>query len=141
MIVHKNKKRSYLVTFDMDTNAMSELFGETKYRRAYKIIENYFKEYDFFHDQHSVYITSKPIIKSKLNSIVENFCHEYPYIGICIEKISYSLAPKQHDITMFAHEGSSKMITQINETYSKEITTKDMFTPISQWEKDPTDNL
>ena len=44
MIVHKrNRKRNYLVTFDMDTNKMSELFGETKYRKAYQIIEKYFK--------------------------------------------------------------------------------------------------
>lgn len=87
MIVHKrNRKRNYLVTFDMDTNKMSELFGETKYRKAYQIIEKYFKSYSFSHDQHSVYITSTPITKIKLDTIVQSFCHEYPYIGICIEK-------------------------------------------------------
>ena len=142
MIVHKrNRKRNYLVTFDMDTNKMSELFGETKYRKAYQIIEKYFKSYSFSHDQHSVYITSTPITKIKLDTVVQSFCHEYPYISICIEKISYSLAPKQHDITNYAHESSSETIEQINETISKEITTKDMFTPISQWEKDLTDDL
>lgn len=143
MKVYKNKSRNrnYLITFDMNTKTMSELFGETKYRKAYKIMEDYFKSFSFTHDQHSVYITSTPMLKEDLDSMVASFCDEYPYIAFCIRKIVYSNVPKQHDMTNFTSERSSERVAQINETFSKEITVKDMFTPVSQWEKDPIDDL
>ena len=142
MKVFKNK-RNYLITFDMDTKLMSELFGETKYRRAYKIMEKYFKSSSFKHEQGSVYITMNAIKKNDLYAIVDTFCNEFPYISSCIREISYAHAPIYHSLISYVKARTDFKIQQIKETEisSKEITPNQMLTPISQWEKDPTDDL
>ena len=134
-------KRNYLITFDMDTKLMSELFGETKYRRAYKIMEKYFKSSSFKHEQGSVYITMSAIKKNDLYGIVDTFCDEFPFISSCIKNISYAHVPIYHSLIAYVKARTDFKIQQIKENSKEDITPEQMLTPMSKWEKDPTDDL
>lgn len=80
--------------FDLDTKVTEEILGPG-YRKIYKDIEKYLKQYGFEHVEGSGYISNAEISDSKVFRILRNLKKEYPYLTKCVKDMRIA------DITSF----------------------------------------
>lgn len=80
--------------FDLDTKVTEEILGPG-YRKIYKDIEKYLKQYGFEHVEGSGYISNAEISDFKVFRILRNLKKEYPYLTKCVKDMRIA------DITSF----------------------------------------
>lgn len=102
------------ITFDIDTNVAKEMFGEN-YTKVYDDMKRFFKQNDFKHDGHSVYLSNQPMYKFELFNLVTDLKRQYPYIEKCVRHITFGNAPKNNSLDrFFSYDGTAGQYKKFN---------------------------
>ncbi|HIY00463.1 MAG TPA: hypothetical protein IAA26_01220 [Candidatus Blautia faecipullorum] len=87
------------LNFDLDTHQLEKHYPGSNYRKAYKDLRRFFKRHSFSHRQGSGYISDEKLSTADIYDLMEELSYEFPWIGICVNKIDVTNIGRQHDLT------------------------------------------
>ncbi len=87
------------LNFDLDTHQLKQHYPGANYRQAYYDLRRFFARYNFSHRQGSGYISDIKLGTADIYDLMDELSHEFPWIGICINKIDVTNIGRQHDLT------------------------------------------
>ena len=136
MKVFKERKKNYILLFDLDTKKLAEYYGEKNYTYAYKQMCSFFTENNLIHDQGSAYHTKSPITKVELNSLLDLFAETYPEIAVSTKKFRYGRMIKESEATSFLNKAGQTILDRKLKKENEQNLSKNF-----SFEKDITDDF
>lgn len=88
----------YAVLFDLDTNCLSDNYGEGAYNNAYKNIKDYMLANGFEWKQGSVYFGGERINAVNCVLIVQKLAKKYPWFSTCVKDIRMLRIDEYNDL-------------------------------------------
>jgi virulence-associated protein VapD len=91
-------KRRKAVNFDLSTEALAHEFGESNYRRGYKLIQDFFEQHGFEHRQWSGYVSREVMGNDQiLDTIIDLFVAN-EWIAYCANRFDVTDVGEEHDM-------------------------------------------
>ena len=87
------------LNFDLDTHQLKEHYPGANYRQAYDDLRRFFKRHRFSHRQGSGYISDDKLATADIYDLMDELSRQFPWIGICVNKIDVTNVGRQHDLT------------------------------------------
>lgn len=88
----------YAITFDLDTNCLTECYDGQTYHGAYKLVRDFLTQNGFGHQQGSVYFGDNTIDAVKCVLIVQKLGQQYPWFATCIKDIRMLRIEENNDL-------------------------------------------
>lgn len=100
--------KKYLL-FDLDTTALKEEFGPTRYALAYSDLREALENRGFEHRQGSGYLSKAPISKNKLIVLYDSLVEELPWLNTCSTAMHFADIGKTFNLKTLARNSSTSI--------------------------------
>ena len=94
-------ERKYIkaINFDLNTHQLKVHYPGANYQHAYDDLRRFFKSHKFSHRQGSGYISDAKLGTADIYDLMDELSKQFPWIGVCINKIDVTNIGRQHDLT------------------------------------------
>lgn len=92
------KKNMYAITFDIDTNCLSEHYHENNVPNAYGDIRKFMEANDFDWMQGSVYFGNTSIDAVKCVLTIQKLANLYPWFSTCVRDVRMLRIEENNDL-------------------------------------------
>lgn len=83
------------INFDLDTKLLQKFYPKDNWRYAYKEIQSFLEDKDFEHRQGSGYVSSKPVLMSEMQDLVEQLVTKFDWLTLCVKEFDVTSVGKQ----------------------------------------------
>ena len=87
------------INFDLDTNALKEIYPGKDYKQAYRDIKSFMLKNGFEHRQWSGYLSIKPMSMSEVSQITLDLSRKFAWLKDCVNRFDVTNVGKSFDFT------------------------------------------
>ena len=86
------------IAFDLDTKALEKYYPTQHWRNAYEDIKQHMKNYGFYWQQGSVYISKMQMKDSFAKATVTDLATANPWLNICMRDCTVANIEREYDL-------------------------------------------
>lgn len=88
----------YAITFDIDTNCLSELYPQEKYNNAYREVRRFLEANGFEWCQGSVYFGNETINAVRCVKVAQKLCKTFSWFETCVKDMRMLRIEENNDL-------------------------------------------
>lgn len=97
-------RRRKAINFDLDTERLRELFGESGRSNAYSQILRFLENKGFEHRQGSGYVSLGKLNYAETYDVIQKLVEKYPWVGVCANRLDITDFMAESDAMEFVQE-------------------------------------
>lgn len=128
------------LTFDLDQKKLKECYPKINsissnqyYKKAYRDIYLFMKEYNFSHRQYSVYISNDTMTRTDIVKLTIAMAQKMPWLSECIKEMDVTDISNQHSLVGILKSDFSELTKEMNNEGKK---TEDKVMSLGSYKKE-----
>lgn len=105
--------------FDLSTENLREIFSSTS--NAYTKIKDFLNEQGFEHNQHSGYVSKKPLTNAMSYRILREIAKNFTWLDDCVQKFAVTNAPDEMEMQEFLSQNARNEMKRQFKELQKEV--------------------